>query len=412
MAYQRYFIRFFIGSLALTAGMVSFNLLIDPMDAFRIIKIPHINLYKTRYDSLSRFGKPLQAELFQPTRVAMGSSRVMLGIPMDHGSWNEGKGFNFGITSASIRTVADLFEHVTQVSDVSDALISTDLFMFDIHQQPAYPHQLAHQNESPTDALSRRTGTLAEALFPVNITVASLKTLVKQSKKHDKYLPSGQANPEHERQRSIDDGYENRFLQFEDSLVRLSWARCRENIFLFENARYNSFSNLDRILERAAEKHIKLRFFISPVHARTLEAMSAAGHWPVFEQMKINLVEHIDHAKKEHPSLDVALWDFSGYNQFTTEPIPQNPGDAMSWYYDSSHFSNELGKVLLDNIYLTSPSQKFGVKIDIDNIKTHLQSIRIAQQEYRSQNRQQFEQINRRTKKIIKEKKLSGPSCT
>jgi hypothetical protein len=47
------------------------------------------------------------------------------------------------------------------------------------------------------------------------------------------------------------------------------------------------------------------------------------------------------------------LWDFSGYNDFSTEAVPA-PGDKKSatrWYWESGHFKSSLGDLILARIY-------------------------------------------------------------
>jgi len=412
MTYQEYFKRFVAGALLAAAAVVTLNIVIDPLDVFRVVKIKNLNLYKTAYSSYARLAKPMQIEMHQPTRLALGSSRVFLGIPMDQHSWSEGKGFNAGMNGATIKTVVDLFEHATAVSDVQDALISTDLFMFNVNQLSAYPNKLARDGESAREKAIRQASLFSEALFSPDITAAMFETMRKQDEKYNKFLPSGQTNPEYEQKKSMRDGYINRFLQFEDSLVRVAWSRCRDNQFPFAKDGKNSFDELDRILRLAGEKNIRLRLFISPIHARVFETMSAAGLWDEFEEMKIQLVMHAQDARNLYPSLDVQVWDFSGYNPLTSEAIPSDPTQSMLWFYDSSHFSDAVGRMILDEIYLESSEKKLGTRITTYNIGDHLAKIRREQQDYRNKNQQQFDQINATTKAILEDKKINGDVCT
>lgn len=412
MTYQQYFKRFIAGAPLIALLLVSLNILIDPLDIFRVIKIKNLNLYKTAYSSYARLAKPMQIEMLQPNRLALGSSRVFLGIPMDQDSWSAGTGYNAGMNGATIKTVADLFEHAAEVSDVEDVLISTDLFMFNVNQLYDYPNKLAHDGESGKEKIIRAASLFGEALFSPDISMAALETMRKQSEKHNKFLATGQTNPEYERQKSLRDGYTSRFMQFEDSLVRIAWSRCRDNQFPFAKDGKSSFDELDRILRIASKKKIRVRLFISPIHARSFEVMDAAGFWDEFEQMKVQLVAHAENAQKLDPALDIQVWDFSGYNSITSEAIPEDPTQAMSWYYDSSHFTDMVGRMILDNIYLATPQQKIGSRITTGNIDSHLQKIRNEQQNYRQQNQQQFFEIKNRVRVILEDKKINGEACT
>lgn len=86
MTHREYFTQFVVGAPLLALLLVSLNIIIDPLDIFRVVKIENFNLYKTAYSSYARLAKPMQIGMLQPKRLALGSSRVFLGIPMDHAS--------------------------------------------------------------------------------------------------------------------------------------------------------------------------------------------------------------------------------------------------------------------------------------------------------------------------------------
>lgn len=109
-------------------------------------------------------------------------------------------GYNAGMNGATIKTVADLFEHAVEASEVKDTLISTDLFMFNINQLYAYPNKLAHEGESGKAKIMREAALFGEAIFSPGISIATLETMRKQGPEHNKFLASGQTNPEYEKQ--------------------------------------------------------------------------------------------------------------------------------------------------------------------------------------------------------------------
>jgi len=84
------------------------------------------------------------------------------------------------------------------------------------------------------------------------------------------------------------------------------------------------------------------------------EALRAAGLWPEFERWKEVLVNILAEDSSRHPGEQAfPLWDFSGYNSITSEPIP-NAGDTstqMKWYWESSHYKTEVGNFVLDRIF-------------------------------------------------------------
>ncbi len=71
------------------------------------------------------------------------------------------------------------------------------------------------------------------------------------------------------------------------------------------------------------------------------------GHIGLFFKWKTELVNELakigyfDHSK---------LLDFSGFNQFTLESVPNRRGQLMRWYWEPSHYRKELGEIILAQI--------------------------------------------------------------
>jgi hypothetical protein len=86
------------------------------------------------------------------------------------------------------------------------------------------------------------------------------------------------------------------------------------------------------------------------------------------------------------------LWDFSGVNSITSEPVPA-AGDtqsAMSWYWEASHFKAETGDLILDRIFACrrpgiSVPDDFGVPLTPSIIEAHLGATASALENWRRQ---------------------------
>lgn len=108
---------------------------------------------------------------------------------------------------------------------------------------------------------------------------------------------------------------------------------------------------------------ITLKVFISPSHATQWEAIRATGHWHTFEQWKREVAKI------------TPVWDFSGYNSITTEPI----SNTMKNYGDNSHYTKEVGDLVLNRILSfkeETVSSDFGVLLTPETIESHLKQIR------------------------------------
>lgn len=143
------------------------------------------------------------------------------------------------------------------------------------------------------------------------------------------------------------------------------------------------------LLDYARREGIELRMFISPVHARYLEWYQRVGWWPLFEAWKRGLVDAIEAestAASGRPAF--ALWDFSGFHALAAEPVPRvgDRSTRMRWYRDTSHYSPELGNLILDRVLgrpVPDGSPLPDARISRATIDRHLAGIRMGAVEYR-----------------------------
>lgn len=411
MSYARYVAAFFGLSLLLVMAIPLLNMLVDPLDVFRIVRQEGFNRIKSNYTTYSRLAKPAQVERGNYPKLAIGSSRVLMGMPMTGTAWNDdpAQAFNLGLNGANLRVTRDLFEHAITTTDVRDVVMTVDFFMFNAWNATVpYDQPVAHRGETRFERLRRQRDTYMGLLFSPGVTKASFATLRRQRPKYDKQLADGGTNPRHELNQALQDGYEVRFQQFEDRVVRSGWSLCTDNRYDFQAGDLDAFSFYRDILRLAKQHHIRLKLFISPEHVRMLEMMAAAGFWDEFEQMKHQLVSQLE-AEFGSDSKQVELWDFSGYNAYTAEEIPARIGDSMQWYFDSSHFTPALGKLLLDSMYGSTPV--IGRRLGSDNLAAVQQQVRQEQAAWRATHPQQVAQLQQRTEALLAEKAKNGLNC-
>ncbi len=108
----------------------------------------------------------------------------------------------------------------------------------------------------------------------------------------------------------------------------------------------------------------------------------------------------------------VALWDFSGYHSYAQEMVPQQPGIPMQWYLDSSHFSQALGRKMLDVMFAAPAAESsFGVQLLPDNIDEVLQQQRVQQIAWQTGHAGLSQDLHQRTVAILRDKAINGTAC-
>lgn len=134
---------------------------------------------------------------------------------------------------------------------------------------------------------------------------------------------------------------------------------------------------LHDLLDRLTAAGVDVTLFISPIHARQMEALRAMGLLPVYDRWRVDLTYTVSqvNASKTATS-EVRLWDFSGYNSVTMEDIP-DPGDrhqTMRWYWSSARYTPALGELMLDRMLgqaYSGPSD-FGISLTGSNLRSIL----------------------------------------
>ena len=123
------------------------------------------------------------------------------------------------------------------------------------------------------------------------------------------------------------------------------------------------------------------------MHARKLQLLYQIGLWSEFENWKKHLVQLI-----QTNTPDYSLWDFTGYNEITTEPFPLL-GDTetqMKWYWESSHYKKETGDLILSKIlnnqsnHTAAEPFDFGSKLSSSTIELYLNNIRNNRDQYQT----------------------------
>jgi len=153
------------------------------------------------------------------------------------------------------------------------------------------------------------------------------------------------------------------------------------------------FRHLESLLRELADADVKVYAFISPAHVTHLELLAEMGLLDDYENWKRSLVRVFEEANRDLPKEQkTILWDFSGYNEITTEKVP-DPADAkfMRWYLDSSHFNSDVGNLMLDRIFDLQTAESatmapFGLQLTSENIEAVIEKSQRDSERYRREN--------------------------
>ncbi|MGB3511952.1 MAG: hypothetical protein WBA93_22480 [Microcoleaceae cyanobacterium] len=348
--YRRYNWLFLLSAFLPVVAVGVFNIVVDPYDVFNTPNFLGINHSKPRKDNSDRLFKATDIIRIKPVTVLMGSSRTKQGLDPNHPAFkNEQPAYNLSLNGINTYELRRYLEHALANQKKLDLVIlGLDFFMFNkfVENQPSFSEQrLEKQHISLEDF--------------VNITFSSDALLASQET-----IIDSQTNPPN------NIGYgENGFMPYRNPDPEKTQWRFESNIegYYKFNAKYQLSSQfLDefkKVVDLCQKNQIKLILFISPSHATQWEAIRATGEWSTFEEWKRKVVKI------------TPVYDFSGYNSITTEPIYND----MENYTDNSHYTKKVGDLILNRILSYKEAdvpEDFGILINSEKIESHLAKIR------------------------------------
>jgi hypothetical protein len=379
-----------VASLALLS-IVGFNRLIDPFALYGGPLIEGVNIHKTAFSRDTRMSKAAAIYQQNPLAIVLGSSRSEQGIDPSHLGWRVNPVYNLSLSGANLYEIFRYLQHAQAIQSLKKVVLTLDFFMFnasriDVNKNNFREDRLAVNAEGQPNPLS--WNDLLLTLFSLDTLVDSIGTVTEQSVATNKsqYIAGFHKIRSYGVKSIYNKGQRQGFLNTEESYFNGKYDQ-----FSFRTPRRDNWKIYQRLLLLSQQQGIDLRIVISPAHARLFETIESKGVWDLFEQWKQQLVALNESVAAQQGKPSFPLWDFSGYNHYTTEEVPAL-GDAetqMQWYWESSHYKKKLGDLVLDQIFDYHPQERkiadgFGVKITSENITTHLAKIRQDRQQWRA----------------------------
>jgi hypothetical protein len=141
---------------------------------------------------------------------------------------------------------------------------------------------------------------------------------------------------------------------------------------------HSSIKEMIQLAKQHKQHNVRLYFFIPPNHATHEETLRLLGLTSLFHQWLREISDLLARQTEREDTDLFQLWDFSGYNIVTMEPIPpQNSPVHMRGYFDPIHYTTWVGseilKVLLQQPGPDTELADFGVRVDRRSISAHLE---------------------------------------
>jgi len=399
MIFKRYILRGIAGSVLFLLAAGTVNWFIDPYGIFGTRLVRGLNALKPFAGDRGRTAKPYQALRMRPRGLIVGNSRPEMGLDPAHGCWPASTRpvYNTALPGLSVYSQVRYAQHAIAAGQVTSLVMGVDFLDFLVSPNSGgdprqWPVEAQETQVLLTDANGRKQSGFgvqtakdySMAALSLDALIHSVWTVWRQESRSISTRTVAGFNPA--------DGFYTQIVQNEGTGVLFAqknrevmkrlfgrrWTLCQGS------TRWSTeFEAVRRLLRQSREKGIKVKLFINPYHAEYLASIDIAGLWPLFEEWKRRLVTIASKAG------NVSLWDFSGFDRFTTEAVAGlvAKGETLKWFWEPAHYRKELGEIMLANLWgaqCADPAsiEPFGALLSPDRITGHLLKQRAAKERY------------------------------
>lgn len=338
--------------------------------------------------------KAYQVQRMKPRTLVLGNSRAEVGFNPESRAWPQELQpvYNLALPGTGPMTSLHYLEHATTVKKPVAVILGVDFMDFLVHEDavsylaegksPSMERRLlvTSSGRPNPDYLLQRIEDFSATVLSLDALIHSISTVNAQNDLYPTNLTERGFNPMRDYEGiARREGYYAMFLQRDQENAR-AYLRRPKNIFVGENTSSPQLEVLRRITVVCQKQNAELHIIIYPYHAHLLEIFHETGLWPVFEEWKRTLVRITADANRSRNVSRIQLWDFSGYNAISAEPVPE-PEDRTTttrWYWEAGHFKQELGDVMLRRMFAEPDritNTTIGVKLTPENIELEIQQI-------------------------------------
>ncbi len=371
---KTYIIYFFI----FISLLIAFNWAVDPygIQTHHLISIEKKPAAQTHV----RLSKPYLVTQIKPQTIILGSSRAAVGLNPEHSSFIHLPVFNLGIDGANMREIYYNFLHAYHVGNLKQVILALDFMSFNINMEDK-PGFSLHRLKTTENKITFETEIFSH-YTSYQVTKDSVKTLLS---KFDPTLSSMNGSgltleDSLYTYRQTFGGHYNTTVISEKSHINVVWLPPKLPEYSFHNPQSSksTMNYLGKILSLCHKNNIHVIAFFSPTHVRHRVLISKMGLWETYQSWKTQVIQENHAQALKHNKQTYDIWDFTSINPITTESFPEqdNISHEMTWYWESSHYKQQLGNVILSQIFSQNPTikypEEFGYLVNIDNIDMKL----------------------------------------
>lgn len=352
--------------LLLVGGIAATNYVLDPY-LIHQWGSPQVQRLRQPVEKLNAWGKAYAIAVYRPDTIYLGNSRTELGLSVPVGGSE--RVFNAALSGSTLGDAIRMLGHARQSGPVRRVVWGIDAPSF----------TLSAGNSELENAVLAKDDAYLVCRFLLDLQRGV--SLDMSSESLDLLRGSTPAVC-----RASLAGYGQRDKACMQHRIA-GWggtgavvgARTRE-FLRGEGPRDAALPALETTLRQACD--IQWRLYINPTHAMTIDTLYWAARGPQYEAWLAALAGMGQRLRDA--GCDVRLYDFSGFNSVTSEPVPR-AGDRsdMRNYWETSHYREPVGTAILARLAGgPAAGDSFGLELLPATIETHIGQLRAARAAY------------------------------
>lgn len=379
-------------ALAFGAAVALINTIVDPYLLFNRPRTTEFNARKPAVFDNEHLIKAYDVLRFKPKTLLLGTSSMAMGVDALSDAWpfSARPVYNLGMPGEGAFGIRRYLQHVLATEHPQTVVLGLafrDFFtLFQPKHEPPFESRLAVTDSGvPTPYLLRqRVDDIAYATLSLDTLLESFDTLRGNLGGDSSDIVSGNVDPYWHRSKAHMDGAYSLVVLTDFGYVQLYRDTTFED---------KVWTDVRQIFDLCREHEINLTVILEPAHVDELEVIDMVGKWNLVEQWKREFTklasEYGDHEGRPR----VELWDFFGYDAYSTESVP-NTKTMLRWFLSPSHYTHALGDLMVRRIS-GSGDPSFGVKLTPDTIDARLAEVRRERTVYRSGEKRDVERVRK-----------------
>ncbi len=356
---RRYLSATIVSAALLLLAIATTSYLIDPFGLYQPTSMDQLSRV-AQYEHMRKV-KPLRVAQLRPTAVLIGSSRAGR-IKVDHPAWADQTTYNLSLPGITSYEQYELLKFAHRQQPLEDAVIA---LTFNGHLA-ANPLLREGFNPELMQAIGimqywEMAKSYAATLMSVTAVTSSVQAGKEANPDSPAYLPDGSWHVRSTFFAGIP-GFKLVIQNFLDRHHRPG-VKPRTDLTHFES-----------LLEFCHRNQVQIRLAIMPSHVFHLEAYAAAGFMNTWRDWHRQLQTLNEAVATRHHRPAYPIWVFGHARGIMDEAILPSNQAAESWFGDAVHFKPEFGRLMLDDILLSSTGvpASYGQRLDRIDVEKYL----------------------------------------